>query len=224
MRGDPLQPCGHGPRFAQGLHGPTAVHAHDGLDAQQPADRGGGRGDAASFFQVGQGVHHGQQTGPLGQRLHLRGNLSGGHPLVPHSGRLLHQQGQGEGDGAGIHHMDLAALRHVPGDAGGLTGAAELGRDEDAHYLVPLVRITLEQLQKVVRVELGRGGQLLAGGQTAEELLPGDVHAVQEAFRAEEHPHGHDVDPQLRRPLGGQVAGAVGDDTYHESDNSSHSF
>ena len=180
------------PGLADEGHDPILDRYHR-LDIQNASGEGYGFGDAASLFQIFQGIQQGDHGYIRLFLLQLLRNFPGADPPVGAVYGVLGQHAGADGHGLAVHHIDVVvALR---GNAGALIGAGELGGQTDNHGAVPIGRHLPKHLIKACRGGLAGGGELIGLNQTAIELLLVNGHSVIILLLPKAQGQGHHLDP-----------------------------
>ena len=187
----------------------------DRLDRQRRGEQRLGVADAAALLQVVERVEGAEDPRPGDE---VAGELLDGVEVVAGRGAL----GAGEGDRA-EPERHRAAVDDADVDASSATARAASSalcivaesapdkRDGDDAGRAPVGEAAVRLLE-AARRRRGRRRQLRRRRAAGPELVGGQLLAVDELLVAEADAERHDLDAPALGELGGQVAGAVGDD------------
>src|SRR5699024_9354305 len=139
----------------------------------------------------------------------------GGPAFIAQTAGDPDQEGKAEGHILGIYQEKMFRSGHVGGNGSRLKGAAQLGRQKDADYVIALLQIGFYVIQDILGIQLGSGGELISSRQLLIENFPRKRHPVDIGLLAEMDGQGNQINTQISGSTCIQITGAVRYDTNH---------
>ena len=167
------------PGLAHGHQVAGIVDVEDRFDVDQGAHDGGGFGDPAAPVQMVEIIHREVVDDVPLDGLDVFCGLGEALARVPVLDGLVDQQSMAQRGAQGVDHDDVPLREFLPGlfrgDESRAAGAGKTGRKSDVQQVVPLGQDPAEQIQGILQIGGGGGGQ---GAAPEFFVKSADVHVL----------------------------------------------